>query len=372
MKKNLIVICIDGCRLDFAQKSKIFKNALSGTNFFSQSITYAPYTNSSVYAILSGTYGNRNGCFSYWHSSHFKHNKFLTLTEYLHKNNYYTYADIHSDLVLPKVGFDNYELYDEDNVDLNSRHTNLIKNIKIKSKTKPFFLYLHYESIHTIIKKEVLRKYTNFSQEYFENKENNFERYSKLFSKAEKYLEKIFRTLTDEKLFDSTDVLVISDHGISIGEKFGERAYGAFCYDYTIRTFASYITSDFDTKEIFQQVRHIDFMPTILEKFGIPLDTNFEKLDGISLLPLLNNQSMKELISYTETANPLKESAPPKKPNTKCVRTSKWKLIFNEYNNSKELYNLEDDPCEEINLINNNLDIENSLWREFEKINVNL
>ena len=76
MKKNLILICIDGCRLDFAKKSEIFKNSLPGTNFFSQSITYAPYTNSAVHAILSGTYGNRNGCFSYWHSSRFRHNNF--------------------------------------------------------------------------------------------------------------------------------------------------------------------------------------------------------------------------------------------------------------------------------------------------------
>jgi len=370
VKKNLILICIDGCRLDFAKKSDIFKSSLPGTNFFSQSITYAPYTNSSIHAILSGTYGNRNGCFSYWHSSRFKHNDFLTLTEYLHQNDYYTCADVHSDLVLPKIGFDEYALYDEDDVDLDSRHSNLIKNMKLKSES--FFLYLHYESIHTTIKKEVLKKYTNFSQEYFDNKSKNFEMYSKLFSNAEKYLEKIFQTIIKEKLNETTDILVISDHGISIGERFGERAYGAFCYDYTIRTFGLYISSDFDTKEIPQQIRHIDFMPTILDKFNIKLDINFEKMDGVTLLPLLNNQPMDELISYTETANPLKESAPPKKPNTKCVRTSKWKLIFNEYDNSKELYNLEDDPDETNNIIDNNLDIENFLWNELKKRDVNL
>jgi arylsulfatase A-like enzyme len=110
-------------------------------------------------------------------------------------------------------------------------------------------------------------------------------------------------------------------------------------------------------------------MPTILDKFGIQLDPNFEKLDGVSLLPLLKNESMEELISYTETANPLKESEPPKKPNTKCVRTSKWKLIFNEYDNSKELYNLENDPNELLNLIDNDLKIKEFLWDELKKIN---
>ena len=368
MKKNLVIICIDGCRYDFANKSKIFKKMLPGTNFFSQSITYAPYTNSSIHALLSGSYGNRNGCFSYWHSSRFNNNDFLTLTEYLHKNEYYTHADVHSDLVLPKIGFDNYVIYDENNVDLTQRHPDIIKNVKLESKNKPFFLYLHYESIHTIIRDEVLRKYTNFSHEYFQNKEKNYDRYSLLFSNAEKYLEKIFHTLIEENLLDTTDILVISDHGISFGEKFGERAYGAFCYDYTIRTFASYITSDFETNEISQQVRHIDFMPTILDKFDIPLDTGFEELDGVSLMPLLNKQSMNENIAYTETGNPLEEPSPPKKPNTKCVRTSKWKLILNEHDDSKELYNLQDDPDEENNLINKNLDIESFLWNELKKI----
>jgi len=368
MKKNFMIICIDGCRLDYAQKSKIFKNTLPGTNFFSQSITYAPYTNSSIHAILSGAYGNRNGCFSYWHSYRFKHDNFLTLTEYFHKNNYYTRADVHSDLVLPKIGFDEYILYDENNIDLQSRHSNIIKNIKQESKNKNFFLYLHYESIHTTIKNEVLKKYTNFDIEYFQNQEKNIARYSNLFANAETYLKTIFDTLMEENLLDSTDILVISDHGISIGEKFGERAYGAFCYDYTIRTFALFISSDLDTKEIFQQVRHVDFMPTILDKFDIDLDSKFEKLDGVSLLPLLQNKSMTELISYTETANPLESSEPPKKPNTKCVRTSKWKLIFNEYDDSKELYDLEADPNEKVNLIDENLKIKDFLWAKLQKI----
>mgnify|MGYP001331493590 CR=1 FL=1 len=368
MKKNLIIICIDGGRLDYARKSNFFKNILPGTNFFSQSITYAPYTNSSVHAILSGTYGNRNGCFSYWHSYRFKHDNFLTLTEYFHKNDYYTCADVHSDLVLPKIGFDEYLLYDENIVDLKLRHSKIIKNIKQKSNDKSFFLYLHYESIHTTIKNEVLKKYTNFDSAYFQNQEKNIERYSKLFSNTEDYLEIIFNTIKKEKLLDSTDILLISDHGISIGEKFGERAYGAFCYDYTIRTFASFISSDLDSKEILQQVRHVDFMPTILEKFDFKIDSSYEKLDGVSLMPLLQNESMNELISFTETANPLKSSEPPKKPNTKCVRTSKWKLIFNEYDNSKELYNLEKDPNETVNLIHENLEIEDLLWSELQKL----
>ena len=76
---------------------------------------------------------------------------------------------------------------------------------------------------------------------------------------------------------------------------------------------------------------------------------------------------MKENFAFSETGNPLSNSAPPKKPNTKSIRTSKWKLIYNEYNETKELYDLENDPNEENNLSGKNLEIENVLLKEISK-----
>ena len=369
VKKNVILICIDGGRLDRALNSKAFKHLATKSIFFPQTITYAPYTNSAIHALISGSYGNRNGCSSYWHSIKFKKFEFKTLTEYLHDVGYYTYADIPSDLVLPNSGFDEFEVFDESLVDLKQRHSNLIEKMKTKNKdNQSFFLYLHYESIHTGILNSVLKAYDNYSEEYFENRKLNEKRYDDLFRIAEEYIEVLGRKITDFNLWKDSIVLIISDHGISVGEKFGERAYGAFCYDYTIKTFAYYISSDFGSKEIPEQVRHIDFMPTILEQLNIGLDENFKPLDGVSLIPLINGESFDEKIAYTETANPLDANAPPKEPNTKSVRTSKWKLIYNEHNNTKELYNLEKDPAETNNLINSGLKIEEFLWNEFLRI----
>ena len=101
MKKNVIIICVDGGRLNEAQNSSIIKRFSPNSIFFTQSITYAPYTNSSIHAMISGSYGNRNGCYSYWHSSRFKHQFFKTLVDYLHDENYFTCADLVCDLVLP-------------------------------------------------------------------------------------------------------------------------------------------------------------------------------------------------------------------------------------------------------------------------------
>jgi arylsulfatase A-like enzyme len=156
----------------------------------------------------------------------------------------------------------------------------------------------------------------------------------------------------------------MSDHGISVGEKIGERAYGAFCYDYTLRTFTYFVGSDFPIKEIQQQVRTVDFMPTILEILKIPLDVKYEKLDGVSLMPVIQGEIIPEKTAISETGNPQKEKAPPKKPNVKSIRTSKWKLILNEYNNTREFYDLQNDPKEEENITGEKLEEENTLWIE--------
>ena len=368
MKKNIIIICIDGGRLDWARNSPVFKKFSENSVFFSQSITYAPYTNSSIHALISGSYGNRNGCYSYWHSSRFKHQLFKTLVDYLHDEKYFTCADLISDLVLPKKNFDYYEVYDESNVDLEIRHVSLLEKMKEKfDNGNNFFLYLHYSGIHTGIRDHVLKVFDNFSTEFFENKVTNKERYDKLFVQAEKYLKTIQEKLFELDFFKNSIILVISDHGISIGEKIGERAYGSFCYDYTIKTFANYCSPDLSSSEFNDQVSHVDFMPTILADLKIPQNKNFEELDGKSLLNVMKGGKHEEHYAYTETANPLNERAPPKQPNTKSIRSSNWKLIFNEHNNSKELYNLHEDPNEINNLIDEDFEIKNILWDHLKK-----
>ena len=370
MEKNLILICIDGGRVDRAKNSSIIQNFRKENSiFFSQSITYAPYTNSALHALISGAYGNRTGCNSYWHSREFNHNKFKTIVDYLHENNYYTCADVPTNLIMPKQNYDEYYVSDESSIDLKTHHYELLCKMKklVDSKQK-IFLHLHYSGIHEGIRDTVLKFFTNYSKEFFENRKQNEERYDALFTDAEKYLEYIHEKLDELNLWENSIIIVFSDHGMSLGEKFGERAYGALCYESTINTFYSYFSSDLKQKEITSQVRSVDFMPTILEHLGIKLDKDFERLDGVSLFPLINDQNHKENFAYTETGNPLTSSKPPKKPNTKSIRTSEWKLIVNEYNNTKELYNLKEDSLEENNLINTGLEIENILWKEFLKI----
>jgi arylsulfatase A-like enzyme len=368
MKKNVIIIVIDGGRVDFTKKSKIYENIKLRSIFFPNSITYAPYTTAAMHAILTGTYGNRNGVNSYWNVNKFKNNKFKTLAGYLSSLGYRTFADGHTELIIPKFGFDEFTIHDEQTVNLIKHHSKLLDKMNtLNEKDENFFLYLHYSKIHTGISNEVLKVYNNFSKEFFANRELNFKRYDKLFSDSEIYLESIFKKIFELKFDKNSIILVISDHGIGLGEKFGERAYGAFCYDYTLKTFAYLLNSDFQAQEIDTNVRHVDYMPTILEMLDVETDHSFQKIDGVSLLPLIMGQNFQENFAFSETGNPLMDSKPPKIPNTKSIRTSKWKLILNEYDDSKEFYDLENDPNEEENLIGNNDELENKFMSELSK-----
>jgi arylsulfatase A-like enzyme len=188
-----------------------------------------------------------------------------------------------------------------------------------------------------------------------------------LFHNAEIYLDSILNKIKNLNLLENSIILILSDHGIGVGEKFGERAYGAFCYDYTLKTFAYLYNSDIKPKIISSQVRHIDYMPTILDMLNIKINNSFEKLDGESLMPLIDGELTLEKFAFSETGNPLNKNRPPKIPNIKSIRNSKWKLIHNEYNDTKELYDLINDSNEENNLIGTNPEVEKILSDELLK-----
>ena len=368
-KKNLIIIMIDGGRYDRAINSSLFKKLEANSIFFSNSITYGPHTIAAMHAVFSGSYGTRTGTNSYWSTFKFKKDEFKTLTEYFKNMNFVTHADVINKLVIPKQGFDNFIIHDEINDNLTSRHIELLEKINRSFLDgKNYFLYLHYSKIHTGIMNEVLKIYNNFSEEYFSNKKKNEARYDELFCNAEMYLDKILEKIYSLEIDKNSIILIMSDHGISIGEKIGERAYGAFCYDYTLKTFTYFLIPGFMAKNITQQVRTIDFLPTILELFEIPIDEDFKKIDGRSLVPIINGEKIDEDFAFSETGNPQNDSAPPKEPNVKSIRTSKWKLIFNEYNDTKELYNLSIDPDENNNLIGKNENMEQVLWEKLKQV----
>ena len=353
-RHNVILIVLDGAK----KIPNLNKTILNGT-LFSSMITYAPSTIASHYAIFSGTYGSENGCNNYWAGPNFKKDQFKTLPEYLKRESYFTAADSINELALPPQGIDKMNVHNEYSDNLCERHSQMLKEI---SKKKPFFLYFNYSKIHASTTKNVMDKTTGeYDETYYKNKEKNSAMFDEYMKEADDYVGVMMKQIQDLGLDKDSIIIIMSDHGTSIGEKFGERRYGIYCYDYSIRTFALFIQPNiFPKKEIKKQVRTIDILPTIMEILDIKTIKNLPRLRGQSLIPIINENEKGMRLAFTETATFDEPSR--RKPNIGSIRSDKWKIIFNKVTQTLELYDLKKDPFEENNLAGKGIEEEKLLF----------
>lgn len=365
-KKNIIIITVDGVRFDRAKQFPNFNKFFNKGTLFSNMITYAPYTIASLYSIFTGTYGSENGVDNYYGSLNYK-KEFKTLTEYLKENEFFAFGDFLNDVVAPRSGFDKVIIQGED-YDCVKEHKKMLREGKeINKEDKNFFLFLHYSPVHHNLVKNVIKKYTDFDKEYFENKESNLEKYDSYIKDADDYLGILSEELEKLNLFEDSIIVLFADHGSSVGEKIGERMYGSFCYDYTLKMFSLFLSPDlFPIKEIKNLTRSIDIMPTLLEVLDIK-ENSITKINGKSLTPIIKGEEKEKRVAFSETGGLFGPYPSPKKPNVKAIRTQEWKLIYNVTPNTKELYNLVDDPNEENNLIGKGFEEEKLLWSLLKK-----
>ena len=101
-------------------------------------------------------------------------------------------------------------------------------------------------------------------------------------------------------------------------------------------------------------IRHVDLYPTILNSLN--LEYNKKKIDGMSFFPFSNSIKTEEIFSYLHTM-------PYEKPNptdSVGIRTQKYKYFRSESSKHENvhLYDLENDPFENNNIIKNNPELQ--------------
>lgn len=363
-KPNIIMILIDGARFECLEKIPSYKELREEATFFSCMITYAPYTIASLHATFSGMYGNSNGVNGYYKSYSFDRKNCFTLAQYLKENGYYTEADLHNENVAPTQGYDKIRTYDEFKDDLVKRHQEILAQIKQK---QPFFIFLDYAAIHPDLLANVIKKYSDLDEEYFKDKKRNFEKYIKSVEKSGEYLKAITGKIKELGLWEKSILFVFTDHGVSLGDRFGEKAYGVYLYDYTLKCFLYVIGKGLPkNKVIAKQIRSIDILPTILDMLKIKEKDSYKRLQGKSFLPFIRGKE-EDRTAYSETGGLGGPTPSPEVHNLRSVRTNEWKLIHNETNNNKEIYNISKDEDETNNLIGKEPEIEKFLWEEMKK-----
>ncbi len=139
-----------------------------------------------------------------------------------------------------------------------------------------------------------------------------------------------------------TIVAVLSDHGESLSEH-GEYTHGVFLYDATLHIAFMMAGPGIPAGvHVKQQVRSIDFLPTLLALLG---GNTSATVQGVSLVPAFSGKTVASEVSYEETLYPKLALG---WAELRGIRTNHWKYIRAP---RPELYDLDRDPGELTNVI---------------------
>lgn len=362
-RPNIVWILMDQVRNDHRRCHPVFETLAREGVLFSEVITYAPYTIASLPAMLSGLFGTRNGVNAYYKAKSFDKERCFTFAQYLKESGYYTLADTFRDILIPPQGFDGVMVYEEEGADLVARHGEILRKL-YGQRGRPFFAFLHYGLIHRDVVRYVIKQYGDFDDRYFGRYAENARRYEAFVREGGDYLDAVLTTVRELDTEDNTLIIVATDHGTSLGEKPGEKAYGVYTYDYSIKTWVYLVYPKLLPRnvEISSLVRTVDIVPTVLDLLGISPKKRFKSLDGESLLPLIKGRGGADREAFSETGGLDGPHPSTHAPNVRCVRTREWKLIYNTTTKQKELYDLVHDDEERYNVFGQYPEVERRLW----------
>lgn len=171
--------------------------------------------------------------------------------------------------------------------------------------------------------------------------------YAGMIKLIDDWVGQILQALNHKGVQDNTVVIFCSDHGEMLGDHGLYEKY--VMYESSVRV--PLIISDPRANIVGNNgelVELVDLYPTILDLAGVEYDSG--KLDGKSLIPILNGEETGHKKYQVSELN-----------NTRMIFDGKYKFIEN-WNDLNELYDLENDPQELNNLIEEQPDIGRELF----------
>lgn len=150
---------------------------------------------------------------------------------------------------------------------------------------------------------------------------------------------RVLQVLDRWKLLERTIVVVVADHGESLGDH-GERDHGIFVYESVLRVPLIVRAPNVSGRRVANVVRLVDIVPTVLDLLELP----GLPVDGTTVAGLLHGEPRQlELDAYSESQYPLRFGWSP----LRAVRAGRYKMIDAP---RPELYDLERDPFEQRNV----------------------
>lgn len=385
---NIVLIEIDPLRADALSaygNSRVITpaiDALAKNGFvFTQAYAVAPWTLPSAMSLMTGTYPSAHRITNKEQILSTKEEliparlapEIYTFAEHLKSNGYMTGGFAGGAALSASYGFsrgfDEYASGDAFD-GLPAVVPPAINFIRMHQKEK-FFVFIHgfdahgqyvpSEGYNYWFTKDYTGKLTGSSQEqkllreegvtngriFLTQEDADFLRgiYDEKVVAADQMIRSVMSELRSLNLMGKTIIVFTSNHGDEFYEH-GRIDHGMTLYDEVLHIpFIMTVPGMYQHKNIKTQVRNIDIVPTILDIIGYPPSSQFkEQLLGTSLVPAMLGIDMR-LYLYAETDYRYATFK-------RAIRTwDAWKLITDEETQSKEVYNISNDPKEFENIL---------------------
>ncbi|MCI0486147.1 MAG: sulfatase-like hydrolase/transferase [Blastocatellia bacterium] len=178
-------------------------------------------------------------------------------------------------------------------------------------------------------------------------------RYDSEIAYTDFHLGRLFEWMERSGRIEDTVVVIMSDHGESLGER-GIYRHSSQLYDDQMRVPIIVYVPGLQPRRVPDCVSTVDLGPTILNSVGLDHPKDYL---GVSLLPLMRGEPFTHPPVFGEQIS--KEASPyvrldrninPERRKYMVVTQDRYKLIYNRNHYSFELYDLKRDPGEERNL----------------------
>lgn len=201
------------------------------------------------------------------------------------------------------------------------------------NKNRPFFLYLAHWGVHTPLQalKSDYDKLTHIN--------NHIERvYAAMIMSLDRSVGRIVESLEANGLSENTWIIFTSDNGGAnyIGLRYINSPYRGWkltLFEGGIKVPLIFWKDGIASQEVAQRAMHIDIMPTI---HGLINEELTHSVDGIDLFT--DEYDLNQRPIFWKTGH------------NKVVIKDNWKLQVEEYSQKQWLFNLADDPTEQLEL----------------------
>ncbi len=263
--------------------------------------------------------------------------------------------------------------------------TNEAINFIEKNSNQPFFCYLAFNAPHAPLQvpEEYYEMYKDIDPSSgFENDDRPFPNMSEkdkenarkvyaMVSNIDDNLGNLFTKLDQLKIADNTVIIFMTDNGpqhpryvAGMRGRKGSVFRGGVRVPFFIKMQKGFKAE----KSIETTAAHIDILPTLAEICNAPLPAD-RKIDGKSLVPLLN----KTEVNWADRSLFFNWSRrAPELYNNMALQKGKYKLVgqtdYNAPIENFELFDIDTDPYEQNNLVNEQKDLAQQLKTELDKI----